>query len=126
MARLTIAFGILLIGVAVWGFVATGSEHPTALIPGAFGLLFVLFGALANSPEAKKRMLWMHISVTVALLLFLSLIKADVQLLQLVRGTELLPHPVAIEEKAAASLLSLVYVLLCVQSFIKARRARLA
>jgi hypothetical protein len=123
MAKLTIVFGILLVLVAAAGFVATGSSHPTALIPGAVGLLFVLFGALANSPDAKKRMLWMHVSVTVALLMFLGTIKSDIDVFRLAHGVEF-PHPIAIEEKAATSLLCLLFVLLCVRSFIAARRER--
>jgi hypothetical protein len=124
MAKLTMVFGVLLIVVGAWGFVATGSEHYTSLIPAGLGLLFVLFGVMANSDDAKKRMLWMHVSVTVALVLFVSLIKSDIQVYQLSHGADL-PHPIAIEEKAAASLLSLVYVLFCVRSFILARKARL-
>jgi hypothetical protein len=123
MAKLTIVFGILLVLIAAAGFVATGSSHPTALIPGLIGLFFVLFGALANTTDSKKRMLWMHISVTVALLTFLGLIKADINVYQLANGISF-PHPVAIEEKAATSLLCLIYVLLCVRSFINARRQR--
>jgi hypothetical protein len=125
MAKLTIVFGILLVMVAGIGFVATGSSHPTALISGGLGLLFVLFGVLANSENPKKRMLWMHIAVTVALLLFLGLIPADIAVFKLAHGADL-PHPIAIEEKAAASLLSLLFVLACVRSFIAARRGRLA
>ncbi len=125
MAKLTIALGILLLLLAVAGFIATGSSHPTALIPGAVGLLFVIFGALANSPDAKKRMLWMHVAVTVALLMFLGTIPADIDVIRLSHGVTF-PHPVAIEEKAAMSLLCLLFVLLCVRSFIAARRQRLA
>ncbi len=123
MAKLTMVFGVLLILVAVAGFVATGSTHPTALIPGGLGLLFVLFGVLANSPDAKKRMLWMHVAVTVALLLFLGSVKADWQVYRLAHGVEF-PHPVAVEERAAMSLLCLIFVLLCVRSFVAARRGR--
>ena len=125
MAKLTIVFGILLVLVAVTGFIATGSAHPTALIPGAIGLLFVLFGALANTSDAKKRMLWMHVSVTVALLVFLGLLPADINVYRLAHGANI-PHPIAVEEKAAASLLALLYVLICVRSFIMARRSRIA
>lgn len=123
MARLTVAFGILLILLAVAGFVATGSSHPTALIPAAAGLLFVLFGALANGPDPKKRMLWMHIAVTIALLLFLGTIPADIDVIRLSRGTSF-PHPIAVLEKAGMSFLCLLFVLLCVRSFIAARRLR--
>ena len=124
MAKLTIAFGILLILLGVAGYVYTGSIHPTALIPSGFGLAFVLFGVMANTEISKKRMLWMHISVTVALLGFLGTIKADIDTIRLSRGVEF-PHPAAILEKGAMSLLCLIYVLFCVRSFIAARRARL-
>lgn len=119
------AFGVLLILVGVVGYVATGSAHPTSLIPSGAGVLFVLFGVMANSDDAKKRMLWMHVSVTVALLLFLGTIKSDIDVIRLSRGVEF-PHPIAVEEKAAMSLLCLLYVLLCVRSFLAARRSRLA
>jgi len=123
MAKLTILFGILLIVIGVTGYILTGSEHPTALIPSGAGILFVIFGALASTADSKKRMLWMHISVTVALLLFLSLIRADIDVIRLSRGAYF-EYPAAVIEKSATSLLSLLYVLFCVRSFIAARRQR--
>jgi hypothetical protein len=125
MTKLTIGFGILLILLGIIGFVATGSAHPTALIPAILGLFFILFGVMASSNDSKKRMLWMHISVTVALIAFIGTIPADIQTLQLSRGAYF-AHPAAIEEKGVLSLLCLIYVLFCVRSFIAARRARLA
>jgi fucose 4-O-acetylase-like acetyltransferase len=125
MAKLTIGFGILLIVLGIFGFVATGSAHPTALIPVGIGLLFVLFGVMANTEDSKKRMLWMHISVTVALLVFLGMIPACIDVVRLSRGAYF-PYPAAVEEKAALALFSLIYVLFCVRSFINARRSRLA
>lgn len=123
MAKLTIVFGVLLILVGVAGFVATGSAHPTALIPAGAGLLFILFGVMANSENPKKRMLWMHIAVTVALLLFLGTIPADIDVIRMSRGTEF-PHPIAVLEKAGMSFLCLLFVAFCVRSFIAARRLR--
>ena len=123
MAKITVGLGILLVLIAGISFVATGSTHPTSLIPAAVGFLFVVFGLLANSGDAKKRMLLMHISVTVALLMFLATVPADIDVIRLSRGV-VFPHPVAVEEKAATSLLCLLYVLLCVRSFINARRSR--
>ena len=125
MAKLTIGFGILLVLLGIFGFVATGSAHPTALIPSAIGLFFVLFGVMANTDDSKKRMLWMHISVTVALLTFIGTIPADIDTIRLAHGAYF-AHPAAVEEKGALSLLCLIYVLFCVRSFIAARRSRLA
>jgi Transmembrane proteins 14C len=125
MAKLTIGFGILLILLGVFGYVVTGSVHPTALIPIGIGILFVIFGVMANTENPKKRMLWMHISVTVALLTFLGMIPAAIDCIRLAHGVSF-PYPAAVEEKAALGLFSLIYVLFCVRSFITARRGRLA
>lgn len=121
MAKLTIGLGILLTLMAVVCFALTGSAHPTALIPGGVGLLFVLFGALAISPDPKRRMLWMHIAVTVALLMFLGTVPSVIQAVRQMQGV-VYPHPIAVDEKAATSLLCLVFVGLCVRSFLAARR----
>ena len=125
MAKLTIILGLLLIMIGVAGFVLTGSSHPTALIPSWAGLLFIVFGALARTSDAKKRMLWMHVAVTVALLLFLGTVKADIDVIRMSSGV-VFPHPVAVVEKAGMSLLCLLYVLLGARSFVEARRTRLA
>jgi Transmembrane proteins 14C len=125
MAKLTIAFGILLIVLGILGYVLTGSAHPTALIPCGIGLLFALFGVMANTENSKKRMLWMHISVTVALLVFLGMIPSVIAVFRLAHGAYF-PYPAAVEEKAALALFCLIYVLFCVRSFISARRSRLA
>ncbi len=127
MAKLTIGFGILLIVLGIFGYVATGSAHPTALIPVGIGLLFVLFGVMATTENSKRRMLWMHVSVTVALLVFLGMIPAMYHVIQFSRGAYLSPDAaVAAEDKAALGLFSLIYVLFCVRSFINARRSRIA
>jgi hypothetical protein len=125
MAKLTVGFGILLIALGIFSYVATGSEHPTALIPVGIGVLFALFGVMANTEDSKRRMLWMHISVTVALLVFLGMIPAMVDVFRLAHGAYF-PYPAAVESKAALGLFSLIYVLFCVRSFINARRNRIA
>ncbi len=60
MAKTTISFGIILILLGIFGFVATGSHFPTALIPAYVGLVLAILGFLANTENAKKRMLFMH------------------------------------------------------------------
>lgn len=121
MAKVTIVFAILFIAVGLVGYIGTGSQFPTALIPAALGLLLGIFGFLAISPNEGRRKLFMHINVTLGLLGFLGTV---VGLVHFVTGN-LGPRPAATESKAAMAALSLIYVALCVRSFIAARRARL-
>ncbi len=123
MAKVTVFFGVVLILLGVFFYIHTGSKYPTSLIPVAFGILLSTFGGMAETPVAKRRMLFMHIAVTVGLLGFLATAPALIQVVQLFKG-KLFPYPSAIEEKAAMSGLMLIYVLLCVRSFITARRSR--
>jgi hypothetical protein len=123
MAKITVLFGVLLIILGVVSYIHTGSKYPTSLIPVAFGILLATFGGMAETPVAKRRMLFMHIAVTVGLLGFLATAPSLVQVVQLFKG-KLFPYPVAVEEKAAMSSLMLIYVVLCVRSFISARRSR--
>jgi len=123
MAKVTIGFGIALVLLGAISFFGTGSTHPTALIPAYFGLALVVCGALANSPSDKRRMIVMHIAVTVGLLGFLgSGVMAVVETVKAHGGP--LAHPPAVASQAAMALLCLVYVALCVRSFIAARRSR--
>jgi hypothetical protein len=63
MARLTLLFGIVLILLGGFGYVATGSHATTALIPSVFGLILAVLGFFAHTPDSKRRMLLMHIAV---------------------------------------------------------------
>lgn len=125
MAKLTIWFGVALILLGAWGFFGTGSEHPTALIPAYFGLALAVSGALANSPDAKKRMLWMHVAVTFGLLGFLgSASRAGVEFRHASGAGLTHDATVAVSAQIAMAALCLIYVVLCVRSFIAARRDR--
>lgn len=125
MARPTIYFGVILIGLGIFFFVTTGSVHPTSLIPCWFGIVLAACGALANSNDAGRRMLYMHIAVTVGLLGFL--FPGFMALKDIVHAHATnapLPHPSAVQEQLIMSALCLLFVLLSVRSFIAARRAR--
>ena len=124
MAKITIVFGVILILLGILGFVTTGSHAPTALIPAFVGLVFSILGFFALTDDPKKRMLYMHIAVTIGLLGFLGTGWSIVNYIQMtIRGRQF-PHPIAVEEKAAMAAILLFFVLLCVQSFISARRTR--
>jgi hypothetical protein len=124
MAKVTQVFAVLFIALGVVGFITTGSEHPTALIPAALGLLLGIFGALSLSADAGRRKLFMHINVTLGLLGFLGTVMGLIQWFQMLAGATV-KNPPAVESKAIMALLCLIYVALCVRSFIAARKARL-
>jgi hypothetical protein len=124
MAKVTLVFAALFIALGLIGFIGTGSAHYTALIPAALGLLLAIFGALSFSPDAGRRKLFMHINVTLGLLGFLGTVMGLIQWFQMLAGATL-KNPPATESKAVMALLCLVYVALCVRSFIAARKARL-
>jgi hypothetical protein len=123
MAKVTVLLGVVLIILGGASFILTGHKFPTSLIPAAFGILLITFGSMAETPDSRRRMLFMHIAVTVGLLGFLATAPALIQVVQLIKG-KLFPYPAAVEENAAMSGLMLIYVLLCVRSFITARRSR--
>jgi hypothetical protein len=124
MAKVTLFFAVLLIALGLVGFISTGSVHYTALIPMWLGVLLGIFGALSFSPDAGRRKLFMHINVTLGLLGFLGTIMGLLQWFQMLGGATV-KNPPATESKAAMAVLCLVYVILCIRSFIVARRARL-
>ncbi|HUY81238.1 MAG TPA: hypothetical protein VMU92_05905 [Acidobacteriaceae bacterium] len=123
MAKVTIILGVVLVLLGVASFVVTGSQHPTSLIPTAFGLILLVFGFLSLTEDAKKRMLYMHIAVTVGLLGFLGTGWSIVNYFQMLGGRQF-PHPIAVEEKSAMAVILLFFVLLSVRSFIAVRRSR--
>jgi hypothetical protein len=124
MAKVTLVFAALLIALGFAGYLGTGSLHPTALIPTWFGVALGIFGFLAISPNESRRKIFMHINVTIGLIGFVG---AAVQ-----AGRELAhasvtgggPNPMAVGAQIAMAVLLLVYVALCVRSFIAVRRAR--
>jgi hypothetical protein len=124
MAKLTILFGILIAAVSVGFYFAITPHETAALHPAGIGVLLILCGALANTENPKRRMLWMHIAVTLGLVALLTTgIRA---IISLAKGTAMTINPAGFEERSAIALISLIYVILCVRSFIAARRARMA
>ena len=122
MAKVTIVFAILLIALGLVGFFGTGSIYPTALIPAWWGLALGIFGFLAISPDAGRRKLFMHVNVTIGLLGFIG--AAIVAIQGYMHETSAgIPHDmIALASKLTMAGLLLIYVILCVRSFIAARR----
>ncbi len=122
MAPITLLFALAYILLGLGGFVLTGSTHKTALIPCAFGILFVLFGLLAFKEKLRKHV--MHAAVLIALLAFLGTARALTHLPELFNGTA--EKPASIITQSLNAGFSILYIILAVRSFIQARRARLS
>jgi len=124
MAKVTIVFGALLVALGLVGFFGTGGIHYTALIPTWFGLALGAGGILAISPSEGRRKLFMHINVTVGLVGLIGAIAAALQGYGHARSLGEEPDYIALAAKLTMAALLLIYVNLCVRSFIQARRSR--
>ena len=124
MAKVSLFFAVLLVALGLIGYLGTGSQHATALIPAWFGLALALFGWLSIGPSEARRKLFAHINVTIGLLGFLGGAAAAVQGYLSAKAKGLVPDQIALASKLTMTGLLLVYVILCVRSFIAARRAR--
>jgi hypothetical protein len=122
MAKLTLVFALLLVVLGLTGYFGTGSVHSTALIPTWFGLALGLFGLLAMSPDARRRKLFMHINVTIGLLGFIGATVEAIRGYMHATSAGMAPDQIALASKIAMAGLLLIYVILCVRSFIAARR----
>lgn len=123
MPALTIAFGAVLIALGVAGYFLTGRQSVTALIPAFAGVLFLVLGIVAQKPGARKHA--MHVAAALALLGFLGTITGVIKVIRMLGGEEI-ARPAAARSQAIMAVLCLLFLVLCVRSFIAARRARKA
>ncbi len=119
MPSTAILFGRLLILVGIIGYgygMYNGNPSLTALIPAAFGLILMILGHLAVSKDNLRKHL-MHVAVIVGLVGFLmpiGRIFSKISDFSLNFGTSML---------LAMAILCLLFVVLCVKSFIAARKS---
>ena len=118
MANITILLGLVLIALGLGGYFGTGTSSVTALIPAFFGAPILILGILALKDSMRKHA--MHGAVMIGLLGFLG---GAVRLVQTLVAGEI-KLPMAFAMTAAMTVLCGVFVVLCIRSFIQARRAR--
>ena len=124
MPQISILFGLLLtlLGLATYfaavlGWIA-GRPSPTALIPAVAGVLLILLGALSFRPAMRKHM--MHAAAMIALL---GVIAPAGRLISTATKRGISATPAVISELLMA-ILCAIFLILCVRSFVMARRAR--
>jgi len=129
MAVPTLIISVLLILVGAGGYLlghpdaATGHVSPTALIPAAVGVVLGVCGALALNDKIRKHA--MHAAAMVGLL---AAGGDAVQLVKAIGNTAAAPEvrQLKIVSMSATLILCVVFLVLCIRSFIQARKNRLA
>jgi hypothetical protein len=120
MPTLAIVFGIVLNAMGFGAYVASGAF--TSLIPAGFGTIIFLSG-LVSVFIPKIRMHLMHVAALVGLLGTLGGLGMGLPKLgALLSGTA--ARPLASGMQIAMGVVCLIFLVLCVKSFIDARRAR--
>ena len=120
MAKVAIGFGIVLIALGLYGYLSVDevARSKTALIPAIAGALLAICGVIALNPSLRKHA--MHAAAVVGLLGFLAPLGRVIP--QTIRGNP--PSGLAGFSQVTMSVLCLIFLILCVRSFIAARKAR--
>jgi hypothetical protein len=118
----TIGLGIWLILLGLGSYFGTERVSVTALIPAAFGVVFLVLGLLGYRDNLRKHV--MHAAAALALIGFLGTAARLVPALLKYLRNEPIEHPIAVLATAIMAVSCAVFVWLCVRSFIAARRAR--
>lgn len=121
MAKVAIGYGALLVVLGIGGYFASGRASVTALIPAGFGVLVLGCGAVALKEKFRKHA--MHAAVVLGVLGVGGSARGLLKLPALLRGGDV-ARPAAVIAQSVMFLLSLVFVALCVRSFIVARLKR--
>lgn len=117
MANTAVGFGVVLMVLGIAGYFGSGMASLTALIPLAFGLVLLILGVIARDPGKRKHA--MHAAAMVALLGFAGSVSG---LVKVISG-DLGPRPNAAIAQAVMAGLMAIFTVLCVRSFINARRS---
>lgn len=123
MPIVTLVVGLLLSLIGIFGYVFSESRSLTALIPLVFGTLLDTCGALALNPKLKKHA--MHGASVIALVGIIGSAPGAIKFLQLITGGDV-ARPLAAKVQAAMFVICVVFLMLCVRSFLEAKARRLA
>jgi hypothetical protein len=122
MNKITIVFGVLLLGLAAYGYLGADPDQRsfTALIPAAVGLPLLVCGLLALKDSLRKAA--MHVAVVFGLLGALAAGARGLPRIDTLLADDPQGNPRAVVMVLIMFALCTVFVVLCVKSFIDARR----
>ncbi len=119
MSKYSKILGIALIVLGLASFLGTGAEHFTAFIPALFGLIFFALGFVADKSEDIRKHS-MHAAMLLAIIGIAGSFGGLMSLFGAIGG-ETLERPAAAYSQALMAILCIVFLVLGVRSFIKAR-----
>ncbi len=122
MKAFTFTYALLLIVLGLGGYLLTGAQSVTALIPAFFGVIVLALAWIVHAnPNATKVV--MHVVMVLALLAFLGSVNGFADVLSLLQGADVERSAAAVS-KSIMALLSLIYLILGIKSFVDARRSQ--
>lgn len=121
MPRVSMGTGALLVLIGVVGYFATGMASWTALIPSMLGGLLIVCGVLALQKESLRKHM-MHAAAGISLVGVLGTWRGFGAALVMLRGGEV-ARPEAAVAQAVTFVILAIFLMLCIRSFVLARRA---
>lgn len=119
MSTIAILFALLFIALGLFGFISYQAK--TALIPAYIGIVLLICGWMARKDE--WRMHAMHGAALIGIIGFLGSVQGLLKLPKLLAG-EALDRPHAVALQSIMAILCVIFIALCVKSFIDVRIAR--
>ena len=120
MPQIGIAAGVALVAVAAGGYLVSEAKSFTAFIPAGIGLPLILCSIISLKPKNLK--MGMHIAATLGLLGFIA--PAGMLISKAAKGA--LEWKLSTYSMLAMGVICLLFVLLCVKSFVDVRKAKKA
>jgi uncharacterized membrane protein len=119
--KITIILGVFLTLLGFGGYFGTDAKSVTALIPAFVGVPFILLGLLARNDNLRK-----HVLHAAAMLGLIGFIGAAYRPIVKLTSGDAIENWTPITLQAIMAVSCLIFVGLCVKSFIDARRRRTA
>jgi len=131
MAIISIIFGLLLLGLGASGYelkplLADPAIKDAAIYPIIVGAALVLFGILARSKSEKLRKIFAHVNASFGVIGFLLSAVLALNGYGSARSEGVDVDNLLLYYRLAMTVILLVYINLCIHSFLNARAARKA
>ncbi|RIL00326.1 MAG: hypothetical protein DCC75_13900 [Proteobacteria bacterium] len=105
--------------LAISSYLSTHSPSMTVWIPAFLGVPLIILGGLADKGIQRKHL--MHVAVVLSLLALLGSFSGLMKLPALIAGQEV-DRPVAVMARSIMAILSAIYLLFAIRSFVLARK----